>query len=172
MARLIYSGLFDELPQLKIITHHMGGMIPYFAGKIALGFRQIFFGTPDRNPLAEQRGLKRPPLDYFKMLYADTALGVRAATRCGYEFFGAKSCLFATDAPFDADGGRDLIRKTIDAVEALDISAAEREQIFAGNARALLKLGNERQVTEGARNGREESAVSDRRQAVRRLDRL
>ena len=34
MTRLIYSGLFDELPQLKIITHHMGGMIPYFAGRI------------------------------------------------------------------------------------------------------------------------------------------
>ncbi|HEY2532422.1 MAG TPA: amidohydrolase family protein [Xanthobacteraceae bacterium] len=143
MARLVYSGLFDELPQLKIITHHMGGMIPYFAGKISLGFRQIFYGTPDRNPLAEERGLKRPPLDYFKMLYADTALGVRSATRCGYEFFGAKSCLFATDAPFDAEGGRGLIRATIDAVEALDISPAEREQIFDGNARTLLKLGNE-----------------------------
>ena len=31
MTRLIYSGLFDELPDLKIISHHMGGMIPYFA---------------------------------------------------------------------------------------------------------------------------------------------
>src|ERR1051326_1147867 len=142
MARLVYSGLFDELPQLKIITHHMGGMIPYFAGKIGLGFRQIFYGTPDRNPLAEERGLKRPPLDYFKMLYADTALGVRAAPRCVHEVLGTKSCLSATDAPFDPDGGRDLIRKTIDAVEALDISPAEREQIFAGNARNLLKLGN------------------------------
>ena len=33
--------------------HHMGGMIPFFAGKIELGFRQIFFGTPERNPVAE-----------------------------------------------------------------------------------------------------------------------
>ena len=41
MTRLIYSGLFDELPDLKIITHHMGGMIPFFAGRITLGFRQI-----------------------------------------------------------------------------------------------------------------------------------
>ena len=38
-ARLIYSGLFDELPALKVVTHHMGGMIPYFAAKIKLGFR-------------------------------------------------------------------------------------------------------------------------------------
>ena len=56
MTRLIYSGLFDELPDLKIITHHMGGMIPYFAGQIKLGFRQIFFGTPERNPDAEEAG--------------------------------------------------------------------------------------------------------------------
>src|SRR4029434_980871 len=39
MTRLIFSGIFDELPTLKIITHHMGGMIPYFAGKIKLGFK-------------------------------------------------------------------------------------------------------------------------------------
>ena len=74
MTRLIYSGIFDELPDLKIITHHMGGMIPYFAGKIGLGFRQIFFGTPERNPAAEDAGLKHTPIDYYKMLYADTAL--------------------------------------------------------------------------------------------------
>jgi predicted TIM-barrel fold metal-dependent hydrolase len=141
MTRLIYSGLFDELPRLKIITHHMGGMIPYFSGKITLGFRQIFDGAPGRNPLAEERGLKRPPLDYFKMLYADTALnGARAATRCGHDFFGTSFCLFATDAPFDAEGGRGLIRSTIEAVEVLDIGAAERERIFSGNARSLLKL--------------------------------
>src|SRR3569833_973129 len=46
MTRLIYSGNFDELPGLKIVSHHMGGMIPFFSGKIKLGFRQIFFGAP------------------------------------------------------------------------------------------------------------------------------
>jgi aminocarboxymuconate-semialdehyde decarboxylase len=141
MARLIFSGLFDELPGLKIITHHMGGMIPYFAGRINLGFRQIFFGTPDENPLARERGLKRPPLAYFKLLLADTALnGDEAATRCGHAFFGTGACLFATDAPFDAEQGRSLIASTIRAVEALEIPAAERERIFSGNARALLRL--------------------------------
>jgi predicted TIM-barrel fold metal-dependent hydrolase len=141
MTRLIYSRIFDELPDLKIITHHMGGMIPYFAGKIDLGFRQIFFGTPERNPTAEDAGLKHRPMDYYKMLYADTALnGAVAPTRCGHAFFGTSSCLFATDAPFDCEGGRGLIRDTIAAVEALPITAGRREMIFAGNARALLKL--------------------------------
>ncbi|MFL6797779.1 MAG: amidohydrolase family protein [Xanthobacteraceae bacterium] len=141
MTRLIYSGIFDELPDLKIITHHMGGMIPYFAGKIRLGFRQIFFGTGEHNPLAEEAGLKYPPIDYFKMLYADTALnGDVAATRCGHAFFGTSSCLFATDAPFDCAQGRSLIHDTIKAVEALPITAGRRRMIFAGNAQELLKL--------------------------------
>jgi uncharacterized protein len=141
MTRLIYSGLFDELPRLKIITHHMGGMIPYFAGRIELGFRQIFDGTPADNPVAQARGLKRAPIDYFHMLYADTALnGTVAATHCGHAFFGTPRCLFATDAPFDPEGGRGLTAKTIAAVHALDITEEERQRIFVGNARALLKI--------------------------------
>jgi aminocarboxymuconate-semialdehyde decarboxylase len=141
MTRLIYSGLLDELPSLKIITHHMGGMIPYFPAKIKLGFRQIFFGTRERNPLAEERGLKQPPIAYFKMLYADTALGgEEAPTRCGHAFFGTERCLFATDAPFDAEQGRGLIADTIRGVDSLGLPEAERDRIRAGNARDLLKL--------------------------------
>ena len=141
MTRLIYSGLFDELPSLKIITHHMGGMIPYFPIKINLGFKQIFFGTRERNPVAEERGLKRPPMDYFKMLYADTAIGgEEAPTRCGHAFFGTARCLFATDAPFDAEQGRGLIADTIHGVQSLELPKDELDRIYAGNARELLRL--------------------------------
>ena len=117
----------------------MGGMIPYFAGKIKLGFRQIFFGAPERNPVAEDAGLKKPPLDYYKMLYADTALGEVAPTRCGHAFFGTGQCLFATDAPFDSEQGRGLMRNTIAAVNALEIPQARRMR-FSGNAKKLLSL--------------------------------
>ena len=140
MTRLIYSGIFDEMPALKIVSHHMGGMIPYFTGKIQLGFRQIFFGAPEKNPVAAEAGLKKPPVEYFKMLYADTALGEVAPTRCGHAFFGTKQCLFASDAPFDSEQGRGLLRRSIDAVNALEISQAEKDAIFAGNAKTLLKL--------------------------------
>ena len=141
MAHMVFAGLFDRLPNLKIITHHMGGMIPYFANKIGLGFRQIFWGTTQKNPVAEERGLKRPPLDYFRMLYADTALnGAIAPTRCGHDFFTTPHCLFATDAPFDAERGRHLMSGTITAVKALETASAEQARILAGNAKALLKL--------------------------------
>ena len=141
MTRLIFAGLFDRLPTIKIITHHYGGMIPFFAEKIALGFQQIFFGAPDRNPIAERAGLKKPLLDYFRMLYADTAVnGSAASAACGHAFFGTERSLFAPDAPFDSLGGKQLMKGTVDAVNALPISAADKARIFDGNARALLKL--------------------------------
>ena len=141
MARLIFSGLFDALPDLKIVTHHMGGMIPFFAEKIAIGFEQLFEGGVGNNPLAARAGLEKQPIDYYRMLYGDTALnGSRPATVCGYEFFGAGQSLFATDAPFDPEGGALFIRGTIDAVDSLDIDAEARERIYEKNARELLKL--------------------------------
>jgi predicted TIM-barrel fold metal-dependent hydrolase len=142
MTRLIFSGLLDEYPKLKIITHHYGGMIPFFSGKIKLGFSQIFFGTREENPMAAKRNLKLPPVDYFKMLYADTATnGEIAPLRCGLSFFGGSNSLFATDAPFDAEKGVGLIRDTIAGIEALDLSTTEKHAIFEGNARKLLKMG-------------------------------
>ena len=140
-TRLIYSGIYDELPNLKIILHHMAGMIPFFAGKIELGFDQIFFGTSQKNPQAEKAGLKKRPIEYYKMIYGDTALnGAVAATRCGHAFFGSEHSVFATDAPFDSEEGDLLIRSTIAAIRALEIPDAEKELIFAGNAKRLLKL--------------------------------
>ena len=141
VTRLIFSGLYDELPGLKIITHHYCGMVPFYAGKIQLGFDQIFFGTSQKNPQAEKAGLQRPPMDYYKMIYADTALnGAVAATRCGHAFFGAEHSVFATDAPFDAEDGRLLIRSTLAAIDALEIPRAEKDLILGGNAKRLLKL--------------------------------
>jgi predicted TIM-barrel fold metal-dependent hydrolase len=140
MMRLVYAGLFDRNPAQKIITHHMGGMIPFFANKIALGFEQIF-SESGKNPLAERAGLKKDPLDYFRLLHADTALnGSEAATACGHAFFTSSHSVFATDAPFDRRGGRDFIEGTIAAVDALQIPDEERALIYEGNAHQLLKL--------------------------------
>jgi predicted TIM-barrel fold metal-dependent hydrolase len=139
MSRLIYSGLFDKLPNIKIITHHLGGLVPYLEGKIAIGFRQAAEGDLIRNPVAEEAGLKRPPLDYFRMFYADTAVnGVAGALDCGLGFFGAEHCVFASDAPFDPTGGAHLIREAIRLIDALD--ADTRDKIFHRNARALIGL--------------------------------
>jgi predicted TIM-barrel fold metal-dependent hydrolase len=137
MARLVYSGLFDELPRIKIVTHHLGGLVPYLEGKIAMGFRQAVEGDLQSNPVAREAGLARPPVDYFRMFYGDTAVnGVAQALDCGLAFFGPEHCVFASDAPFDPIGGAHLIHESIRLVDALD--ADVREKIYSGNACALI----------------------------------
>ena len=140
MTRLIYAGIFDELPNLKIISHHMGGMIPYFAGKIKLGFRQIFFGTTEE----QSGGAGGGPEEAAARLFQD-ALCRHRARRGGADevrprLLRHRACLFATDAPFDAEQGYRLIANTLRAVEALEISKVERDAIFSGNAKRLLRL--------------------------------
>jgi len=141
MARLVFGGLFDKHPKLKIITHHMGGMAPYFEGRVGPGWDQLGARTSDEDYTVLLKKLKKRPLDYFKMFYADTAVfGSVSATRCGLDFFGADHVLFASDAPFDPEKGPMYIRETIKILDNLDISAEARTKIYEGNARRLLKL--------------------------------
>ena len=141
MARILFAGYFDRFPNLKIITHHMGAMIPYFSGRTGAGLDQLGARTEDEDLTVYSRRLKKRPQEYFKMFYADTAtFGSRPAMQCGLEFFGADQVLFATDSPFDPEKGPGYIRETIRCIEELPISAEDRMKIYEGNARRLLRL--------------------------------
>jgi aminocarboxymuconate-semialdehyde decarboxylase len=85
------------------------------------------------------KSLKKRPLDYFKQdFYADSAVfGSRAATVCGLEFYGADRVLFASDCPFDPEGGPGYIRETIKILDGLDLSKPDRDQIYSGNLERL-----------------------------------
>ena len=141
MARLVFSRTFDRLPNLKIITHHAGGMVPFFEGRVGPGWDQLGKRTSDRDLKSLLTELKRPHLDYFKDFYADTAtFGSRRAIDHAIEFFGIDHVLFASDAPFDPEGGPMYIRDTIAAIDALGLGAADRAKLYHGNAERLLKL--------------------------------
>jgi uncharacterized protein len=135
MVRMVFCGLFDRYPRLKIITHHLGGMIPYYDGRVGAGLNVLGSRTSDEDYSKILPSLKRPHLDYMHDFYGDTALfgGGIHAVRCGLEFFGAEHVVFATDTPLGP------IAPTIDVVKRLDIADADRRKIFAGNAERLLK---------------------------------
>jgi uncharacterized protein len=142
MAHIVFEGLFDRFPDLKVITHHMGGMIPYFEGRVGPGWDQLGARTSDVDYSKLLRKLKKRPLDYFHLFYADTALfGAWEATKCGLGFFGPERVLFASDSPFDPEKGSMYTRTTIEIVDRLELSPEERHAIYEGNARRLLKLG-------------------------------
>ncbi len=147
MARMVFSGLFDKLPTLRLITHHLGAMIPFFAGRVGplwdqLGTRSIGAdGARYEAILAAMKEKGRRPVDYFRMFYGDTAVGgAPAAIRCGLDFFGADRVLFASDCPMDPEGGPMFIRDTIKAIDGLTISEADRHKIYCGNALCMLGL--------------------------------
>ncbi len=142
MSRLVFSGLFDRLPSIKIITHHMGGMVPYFEGRVGYGWDQLGSRTSDVDYVRLLHSMKKRPIEYFRNFYADTALfGARAATRCGLDFFGIDHVLFATDMPFEPSPGL-YARETIRAIESLGLTAEEKEQIYSKNAERLMKKNN------------------------------
>lgn len=141
MARLVFSKIFDKHPNLKIITHHGGGMIPFFEGRVGPGWDQLGARTSSVDYSVLLKELKMRPLDYFKLFYADTAVfGSKPATLCSLAFFGADHVVFASDAPFDPEKGPMYIRETIKILDNLEISEEDRAKIYYGNAQKLLGL--------------------------------
>lgn len=141
MARLVFSGIMDKLPNLKVLAHHMGAMVPFFEGRVGPGWDQLGKRTSDEDLGAVLHRLQRRPLDYFKDFYADTAVfGSRAATLCGLEFYGSDRVLFASDSPFDPEKGPGYIRDTIKILESIEMPQEDREKICFRNAQELLGI--------------------------------
>jgi len=141
MARIVFSGMLQKLPDLKIITHHLGAMAPYFDERIGLGMDQMGARTSDEDYGALLKRLGKRPLDYFKMFYGDTSVnGSAPAIRCGLDFFGPDRVLFGTDCPFDPEGGPAFIRESIRAIDSLKLTESVRNKIYHGNAMKMLRL--------------------------------
>jgi uncharacterized protein len=139
LARLVFSGIIDRFPELKIITHHLGGIIPYFEGRVGHSWDQLGLRTSEEDYASILKRLKKRPLDYFKAFYGDTALaGARAPTICGISFFTPDRVLFASDCPFDPEKGTGYIRATIDVMQSLDLLDADMKKICYGNAETLF----------------------------------
>ena len=141
LARLVFAKIMQELPKLKIITHHAGGMVSFFEGRVGPGWDQLGARTSSEDYSVLLKELSQRPVDYFRRFYADTAtFGSRAALVCALEFFGVDHVVFASDAPFDPEKGPMYIRETIKVIDSLDISDADRRKIYHGNAAKLTGL--------------------------------
>lgn len=122
MMRLVCAGIFNDYPDIKFITHHCGGVVPYLEGRVKWLYDGGFeIGDPARKWK-----------EHFRKFYNDTAaMGSTATLMCGYDFFGADHLLFGTDG---------LTMETINSINRMDIPDAEKEKIFSGNAISLLNI--------------------------------
>ncbi|OGO39008.1 MAG: hypothetical protein A2147_08080 [Chloroflexi bacterium RBG_16_57_8] len=140
MSRLVFSGILEKFPTLKVVTHHCGGMVPYYAQRIHQHYGQQDLAGRKRAPYFE--GLTRTPVDYYKMFYNDTAIhGNTPALMLAYDFWGADHIVFGADMPLgDHYFGFRSYRQTINAIEAMSITEEERKKIFVDNALNLLRI--------------------------------
>jgi aminocarboxymuconate-semialdehyde decarboxylase len=128
--RLIFGGVLDRFPPLKIVMHHLGAMLPYFVCRIE-----------EYANRALKDKLPRNISEYWKNLYGDTALdGNMPAYHCGYAFFGPDRMLYGSDYPFGTSAGEDYIRENLEVVKEMDIPVEAMEKILSGNAKILLKI--------------------------------
>jgi aminocarboxymuconate-semialdehyde decarboxylase len=128
--RLIFGGVLDRFPKLKIVTHHLGAMFPYFSHRVARNVKSFL-----------QDGLERPYSEYWKQIYGDTALdGTTEAFPLGYSFFGGDHMLFGTDYPFGPEAGEAFVRDNLAGIKAMTIPQDDKERILGENAKKLLRI--------------------------------
>lgn len=143
IARLVFSGIFVDFPNLKIVTHHVGAMIPMLEGRIENGLKGYGGRTaPElKKELTETRVPDGEYLRHFKNFYADTAsFGSASAIRAGLDFFGPDHIVFATDMPFDPEKGPGYISRTLDAIDSLALPEETKAKVLYGNAQKLFHV--------------------------------
>src|SRR6266478_129532 len=126
LSRIVYCGVFDRYPNLKVIASHLAGMILLYLDR--LNWRE---GNPE---------CKQEPEEYFKKIFYDTAGPIRAAfIKLVYDTAGADQILFGADYPHGRDGKDDqFYPMTLKELKELDIPKADKEKIYYQNAKALF----------------------------------
>jgi len=128
VGHLMFSGVFDELPDLKWVLAHGGGHLPYQIGRFVHGYQ-----VRDE---PKSKGAKRPDT-YMRQIYFDALIHNPKALRFLIDLVGAEHIMIGTDSPFDMGDFN-----PVDKVEAVTgFTGAERDRICAGTATLLLGEG-------------------------------
>jgi predicted TIM-barrel fold metal-dependent hydrolase len=124
--RLVFSGLFDDCPKLKIILGHLGEGIPFAMHRLDTHARAA----------AERRGLKKAPIDYFRDNLVVTTSGnwYEPAFVCTLLAMGIDNMLFAIDWPYESNKvGMEFFNK-------LSLNDMDKHKLAHGNAEKLLRI--------------------------------
>jgi aminocarboxymuconate-semialdehyde decarboxylase len=128
VASLVFGGVYERLPGLKIVFSHGGGAFPCLVGRWDHGYR-------DRLSKQADTTIKLPS-DYLVDIYADSLTHDPAAVRYLVERLGEDQVVLGSDHPFDM-GEADPVGKVKEAID----DPAIVEKILGGTASRLLGLG-------------------------------
>lgn len=134
LSRLVFSGIMDDHPDLTLISHHAGAMIPHFADRI-----DTFYEAREFYPHGNWPDLDEPVSQYFARFYGDTVLnGSVSALQCATDFFGADHLVFGSDYPYGPDAGRRWLSDT-QSIRELDLDELARQKILGENVLKLVE---------------------------------
>jgi aminocarboxymuconate-semialdehyde decarboxylase len=125
ISSLMYDGVLESFPGLKICVSHGGGYMPYYMGRI------------DRNYIEKANtriNMSKPPIDYLRMLYFDSCVYERSVLQHLVEKVGAQRVLLGSDYPVGESKPIEFI------TDAAALSPSEKERIVGANATSLLGL--------------------------------
>ncbi len=126
VLRMVFSGLFERFPDLKVVLPHAGATIPYLLWRIDHQFRI--------NPECRVR-ISRPPSEYLSRVYMDTAQNLhRPAMECFLRTVGPDRIVFGTDHPFAN------LKMSVDGWKAVIEAEEDREKVFWRNSAKILRL--------------------------------
>ena len=134
--RLIFGGVIDRFPSLKIVMHHLGAMLPFFVAALS---KTSKVSWPINCP--------ETITEYWGNLYGDTATdGTLGSYPCGYAFFGPDRMMYGSDYPFGAEAGEDFIRSNLAGVKSMKIPAKEKKNILGGTPKDFSRSSQPEEI--------------------------
>ena len=130
---LIFGGVLERLPKLKVCFAHGGGSFPYTIGRIEHGFRM----RPDLVATDNARN----PREYLGRIYFDSCVHDKAALRYLLDVAGVDTVMLGTDYPFPLGE-----QSPGSGIAALNLAPAEQARLFHGTALEWLGLPQSRFV--------------------------
>ena len=131
LAHLVYGGVLERYPRLKIVAAHGGGYMGHYPARMDHAYKV--------RPECHDH-IKRPPSFYMKKIYYDTMVFSHTQLQHLVNLWGAEHVVIGTDYPYDMG-----YYKPVDFVnETKTLSRAEKEAIIGANAAKLLGLKRKR----------------------------
>jgi aminocarboxymuconate-semialdehyde decarboxylase len=132
---MIYSGVFDRFPKLKLALLHGGGFFPYHLGRFDRGLNSGSGAGPSRIAASQ------PPSKYLKNLYFDNLVYRVETVEYLKRMVGTEHVMVGTDYPYDLGDWM-----AAEKIQQMNCTDTERDAMLHGNARNLLRIPADQQA--------------------------
>lgn len=127
VLRLIFSGVLDKFPKMKLVASHLGGVYPYLRGRIETGY----LAYPEC-----KKDISKPPSNYLKVIWMDSIIYDNDVLESTIKFTGPDKIMLGTDEPHQIGD----IDKAVERIRSLELREEDKQKILGDNAEKLLKL--------------------------------